>query len=85
MAQRYLLPSPGVVTAIEGAERFADHPDLAYLEIRAKLGDRIGPVDSHPARAGVVITTGETREVAMALAEYVVERILIATDANMIR
>lgn len=35
------------------------------------LSERIGPVDSHPARAGVVITTGETREAAISLSEKV--------------
>lgn len=84
MAQRYLFPSPGVVKAVEGAERFTNHSDFAYLEIRAKPGDRIGPVDSHPARAGVVTTMGETREATVALAEEVMEGILIATDMNMI-
>lgn len=71
VAQRYFFPEPGVVTAVEGAEAFADHPDVAYLELRVKPGDRIGPVDSHPARAGVVITTGETREAAISLSEKV--------------
>lgn len=77
VAQRYFFPQPGVVTAVEGAEAFADHPDVAYLELRVKPGDCIGPVDSHPARAGVVITTGETREGAVALAEKVATGISI--------
>ncbi len=82
VAQRYLFPSPGVVRSVEVGERFADHPDVAYLEIRAKPGDRIGPVDSHPARAGVVITTGDTREAAVALAEKVVDSVVIETSGN---
>ena len=77
VAQRYFFPEPGVVTAVEGSDAFADHPDVAYLELRVKPGDRIGPVDSHPARAGVVITTGETREGAIALAEKVAAGISI--------
>lgn len=36
-------------------------------------------LDSHPARAGVVITTRETREAALALAAGVVESVFIAT------
>lgn len=77
VAQRYFFPQPGVVTAINGAEAFAEHPDVAYLELRVKPGDRIGPVDSHPARAGVVITTGKTRESAIALAAKVATEISI--------
>ena len=80
VAQRYLFPSPGMVRAVEEADRFADHPDVAYLEIRAKPGDRIGPVDSHPARAGVVITTGETVESAVSMAKTVVDRIQVLVE-----
>jgi biotin carboxylase len=80
VAQRYLFPSPGVVRAIEGADRFADHPDVAYLGIRAKPGDRIGPVDSHPARAGVVITTGETVESAVSMAKNVIDGIQVLVE-----
>jgi biotin carboxylase len=80
VAQRYLFPSPGVVRAVEGAERFADQPDVAYLEIRAKVGDRIGLVDSHPARAGVVITTGETVESAVSTAKSVIEDIQVLVE-----
>lgn len=79
VAQRYFFPEPGVVRAVDGAEAFADHPDVAYLELRVKPGDRIGPVDSHPARAGVVITTGETRDAAIELANHVVDSIRIIT------
>lgn len=79
VAQRYFFPEPGVVTAVQGAERFTEHPNVAYLELRVEPGDRIGPVDSHPARAGVVITTGETREAAVALAEEVVGLVAIST------
>jgi len=80
VVQRYLFPPPGIVKAVEGADQFADHPNVAYLEIRAKVGDQIGPVDSHPARAGVVITTGETVELATSLAEDVIDGIKIVVD-----
>ena len=80
VAQRYLFPSPGVVRAVEGADRFADHPDVAYLEIRAKGGDLIGPVDSHPARAGVVITTGERVESAVSMVKNVINGIQVLVE-----
>lgn len=82
VAQRYFFPEPGVVTAVEGADAFDEHPDVAYLELRVKPGDRIGPVDSHPARAGVVITTGETKNAAVALAEEVVASITFVIQPN---
>lgn len=77
VAQRYFFPKPGEVTTVQGVDNFVNHPDVAYLELRVKPGDRIGPVDSHPARAGVVITTGETRLAAIALAENVAAGISI--------
>ena len=80
VAQRYLFPSPGVVKTIEGAERFANHPNVAFLEIRAKTGDRIGPVESHPARAGVVITTGETEDSAVSMAKDVINGIRVLIE-----
>lgn len=79
VAQRYFFPKPGIVTVIKGAEYFINHPQVAYLELRVKPGDHVGPMDSHPARAGVVITTGTTRAEAVALAERVVREIYIET------
>jgi biotin carboxylase len=79
VAQRYWFPEPGIVLAIEGADAFKDHPDVAYLELRVQPGDRVGPIDSHPARAGVVITTGETTQAAVELANHVVNCIRIIT------
>ena len=80
VAQRYLFPSPGVVRFVEGTDRFADHPDVAHLEIRAKPGDRIGLIDSHPARAGLVITTGQTAESAISIAESVINGIKVVVE-----
>ena len=81
VAQRYFFPEPGTVQAIQGMEAFTHHPEVAYLELRVKPGDRIGPVDSHPARAGVVITTGTTRTAAIDLAETVVAEIMIQIES----
>ena len=80
VAQRYFFPPSGIVKAVEDADQVADHPNVAYLEIRTKVGDQIGPVDSHPARAGVVITTSETVELATSLAEDVINRIQIVVE-----
>lgn len=82
VAQRYFFPEPGVVSAVDGAEAFAEHPDVAYLELLVKPGGRIGPVDSYPARAGLVITTGETTQAAVELANHVVSSIRIITTSS---
>jgi len=85
IAQRYFFPSPGVIATIEGVEDFTNRADIAYLEIRAKPGDCIGPVDSHPARAGVVITQGQTREAAVRLAEEVAASLKVTYTTNQNR
>jgi biotin carboxylase len=81
IVQRYLFPSAGTVTAVEGAERYSDHPDVVYLEVRVKEGDIVRPIDSHPTRSGVVMTTGKDRDAAIALAEEVVCSVRIHTRA----
>jgi biotin carboxylase len=84
IAQRYFFPSPGVIKTIEGVEDFTNRADVAYLEIRAKPGDCIGPVDSHLARAGVVITQGQTREAAVRLAEEVAASLKVTYTSDHI-
>jgi biotin carboxylase len=82
VAQGYWFPRPGIVQQIEGAEQFRDYPDVAYLELRVSPGDQVGPIDSHPARAGVVITTRDTDAAALALVEEVVKTIKITTTRD---
>ena len=41
-----------------------------------KVGDIITSIDNHPARAGLVITTGSTVAQAVSLAEDVVKSLL---------
>lgn len=79
VAQRFIFPEPGVVTAVEGAQEVAAWPGIALCEMRVALGDRIGAVDSHPARAGLVIATGTDREEAAALACRAVAAIRVET------
>lgn len=82
IVSRYLFPSPGTVTSISGVEHFQDHPDVLHLEVRVNVGDQVAPLDSHPARAGVVLTTGSSREAAIALANEVTSGIRIQTRAG---
>lgn len=80
VCQRYLFPEPGRVVAVAGVESVLRAPGIAYLEVRVRPGDRIAPVRSHPARAGVVIATGSSRAEARSRAEAAVEAIEIATE-----
>jgi hypothetical protein len=82
VAQRYLFPSAGVVTSVDGIEEAAAGEGVALLEVRVGRGDRVRPMTSHVCRAGVVITVGDTREIAVARAEAAVARIRIGIGRN---
>lgn len=79
VCQRYLFPKPGRVISIRGIEEIRRKPGVKMCDIRARVGQRIELVTSHPARAGVVIATGESRAEARAAAEDAVEGIHIET------
>jgi biotin carboxylase len=79
VSQRYLFPPPGRIVAIEGARTVTTLPGVAYFQLRARVGDVIGPIDCHPARGGVVIATGADRDEARANAERAVASVEFAT------
>jgi biotin carboxylase len=79
VAQRYLFPQPGRVVRITGQANVAARPGIELCEVRVRAGDVIPATESHPARAGVVIATGETREQAVDRAEAAVAGITIHT------
>ena len=80
VAIRYFLPSPGRVVAIEGTERFKTLPWVHRLGFFVESGEVVEPVSDHTKRAGFVITTGETRDEAVAHAQEVVKRVRILTQ-----
>ena len=79
VVQRYLFPEPGRVVRVTGADSVGQRPEIAYSEVRVAPNDIVRPVESHPARAGVVMATGETQEAALSAATAAVEEILIKT------
>jgi biotin carboxylase len=80
VAQRWLFPPPGRVRRIAGVEAVAARPEVALCEIRVAAGETVTPVSSHRARAGVVMTTGATREQAVAHARQAVADVQIETE-----
>ncbi len=80
VAQRYWFPDPGIVKSIDDIEKYTGNKNVKLLEIRVKPGDLIGKINSHPSRAGVVITTGKNKKVAIKLAEEIVKNIQIKTE-----
>src|SRR6202165_5647118 len=79
ISQRYLFPSPGRVVGITGAQRAWEQSGVVFCQVRLRVGDIVGPVNSHPARAGLVMATGESRREAMERTRAAIESIEIAT------
>lgn len=79
VAIRYFFPDPGIVKRVRNIEKFEKSPWVHKLLLFAQIGDTVEPVTNHTKRAGFVITTGETRDEAVARANEVVENIKIET------
>ncbi len=50
------------------------------LRLHVREGDNLAPVVSHPGRAGMVITTGDSREEAEARAMRAISSLQIITE-----
>ena len=83
VAQRYWFPSSGKVKFVKVPEKIAvDNQNIHLLELRIKEGDLVPEMRSHTARAGVVITTGDSAVEARALAESIIKKTQITTETN---
>ncbi|MFQ5638783.1 MAG: ATP-grasp domain-containing protein [bacterium] len=80
VCQRYLFPKPGRVARISGVDSVARRAEIAFCQITVSENAIVGPIDNHPARAGVVIATGNTRQAARKAAEAAITDIHIETD-----
>jgi biotin carboxylase len=80
VAQRWLFPTPGVVKRVARVQEVAARQEVALCEVRVRAGERVPELSSHRARAGVVITTGATREAAVRHAQRAVADIAIETE-----
>jgi biotin carboxylase len=79
VAIRYFFPEPGRVTAITGTDRFQNVPWVNRLGFMVGVGDIVAAPTDHTRRAGFVITSGETRDEAVARALEVVNAVRIET------
>ena len=80
VSQRYLFPGVGRVVSVEGHNEVAAWPGVEMVEVRVGPGDTLRSVDSHPARAGLVLVTGADRQEAMTLAQRAIEAIDIVME-----
>lgn len=80
VVQRYLFPKQGRVMKISGVEEASALPGIELCEIRVTEGDLIGPIDNHPARAGVIIAVGSSRAEALQRVKRALDTIVIEID-----
>jgi biotin carboxylase len=80
LCQRYLFPGLGTVVSVSGADEVAAWPGVELLEIRVQPGDTLRSMDSHPARAGLVLVGADSRQEAIALAERAIEAIDVVVE-----
>jgi len=77
VAIRYFFPEFGKIKSIEGVEQFEKISWVHQLKFFVEPGDTIDSISDHTKRGGFVITTGETRAIAVERAESVVREIKI--------
>jgi len=53
------------------------------MRLHVREGDTISPMVSHPSRAGMVITSGRSREEAVARASDAISAVKIITEKPM--
>ena len=76
---RYFTPKPGVLKGVEGTENLKR--SFVYdAEIYYKVGDVIPEVCSSLDRSGHVIVTGETAEIAIGLADNLINQVKFTTE-----
>ena len=78
VAQRYLFLKPGKVKCISIPQWIKDDPEVCFFENRIQVGDIIEPIENHPKRSGVVITTGKNLDTAVAKAKNVISSIEVS-------
>jgi len=79
VCQRYFFPDPGKVVEVFVPSWINTDPQVAFFDIRVKPGDIVSKPVHHPARAGMVITTGQNRDDARVTAERAIKETRIRT------
>ncbi len=76
---RYFTPLPGTVTRMTGAGEVRRHPSVVELEITARTGDVIGPVEQSADRCGHLLVKAPTADEALALSHELAGHVTITT------
>jgi biotin carboxylase len=77
--QRYAFPAPGRVVSIDGADEARQIAGVEEIVVTAKPGDVIPPAGDKRPSAAMVLTTGSSRESALAAANEALSRLQIVT------
>ncbi len=80
VSQRFWFPEAGVVKKVVVPPEFSEMPGLLEMNLHVSEGQELGAVVSHPGRAGMVITTGMSREEAEARAQEAIGSVEIITE-----
>jgi len=65
VAIRYFFPKPGIVKEINISKKYENVNWIHRVKVFVEPGDKIEEVTNHTKRAGFVITTGKTCEIAV--------------------
>ncbi len=80
VSQRFWFAGPGRVREIDVPGRIHRMPGLEMMSIHVREGEYLGPVVSHPGRAGMVIARGSTQEEASMRAREAINAVGIYTE-----
>lgn len=79
--ERAIIPNPGKVLSVSGAEEVRRMPGVVALFIDVKEGDIVVPPRSNMDKAGHVIVVSDSRDAVMKLAEDALSKIRIEIGA----
>ncbi len=83
ISQRFWFPEEGLVKEVCRKSGLESMAGLEMMRLHVREGDTISPMVSHPSRAGMVITSGRSREEAVARASDAISAVKIITEKPM--
>ena len=81
-ANRYLFPNTGIIKSITKPTREKIPKYVTYLEVNAKVGDRVYAITNHPMRKGRIQVIGKTRNQCIKRVKKIRNLIKIKTNSN---
>jgi biotin carboxylase len=82
ISQRYLFAKPGVVNSVTGLKELEKNSNIKYFNIHVSPGQKTKSPESHVTRAGMVIASGESRDLAIKNANDSIKSLKINYDSK---